>query len=57
MKHEWFCSRTLGIAFFVLMALHFPVSSVAQTEVQIMVNGSWDYVEDPNPNNDPTAAG
>jgi hypothetical protein len=57
MKQECFYSRTVSIAFLVLVALHFPVSSVAQTEVQIMVNGSWDYVEDPNPNNDPTAAG
>jgi hypothetical protein len=27
------------------------------TEVQIMVNGSWDYVEDPSPGKDPNSAG
>jgi hypothetical protein len=56
MKHKCLYPHTLEIAFLILMALH-PTSSVAQTEVQIMVNGSWDYVEDPNPRNDPTAAG
>src|SRR5271154_4146314 len=46
----------------VSIALFFVVSfwtkyMVGQSEVQIMVSGSWDYVEDPRPDKDPNQIG
>jgi hypothetical protein len=53
--HSQFLTR---LAFLLVGALLVAGHSTAQTsEVQIMVNGSWDYVEDPNPGKDPNSAG
>jgi hypothetical protein len=50
MKHSCLSSRTLGkVAFSILSLAVLSVALTAQTttEVQIMVAGPWDYVEDP----------
>jgi len=57
MKHTCLYSQRL-----LIMALFFVVvfstkRVVGQSEVQIMVSGSWDYVEDPRPDKDPNQIG
>lgn len=47
---------TMAAVFIAIPALCTPFSD-AQTEVQIMVNGSWDFVKDPSPQKDPNSAG
>lgn len=59
MMHTCRCPLLFGkIAMLLAMALLLARPSSAQvTEVQVMVSGSWDYVEDPNPENDPNPDG
>ncbi len=58
MKDECRYSQRLErITLLLVVVVFFSRPSAAQSEVQIMVNGSWDYVEDPEPDKDPYAAG
>jgi hypothetical protein len=49
--------QTMGRTALLLLVVFFVSSLAAQTEMQIMVNGPWDYVADPNPQNDPNPNG
>jgi hypothetical protein len=58
MKHTCVYSQTLGrVALLFAMAVFCARPSAGQMEVQIMVSGSWDYVEDPSPDKDPNQSG
>lgn len=50
--------QTLGkLVLLFLIAGAVATPTLAQTEVQIMASGSWDFVEEPAPEKDPTSAG